>query len=202
MRLTGRLLVLGSLIPLIQAPACGQLETPASLAAARDERRVTSEFEVTATIAKTDYAVLEPIRIAVAARNVSGHPVEVPPIGYQPQAAYRAFRVLVFDVDGKLAAKTRFHTYDMRVKGFEVGGHLIGYLLEDGHQSFGTVVANLMYDLTSPGEYTILIEFPCGERVDVGGQTIRRVAQSAELKVRVIEEPPSLPDFSKPEPAP
>ncbi len=48
--------------------------------------------------------------------------------------------------------------------------------------------ANLAYDMTSPGEYSILVEFPTGEKRMVDGVEVPAVAQSAVVKVKVLAE--------------
>lgn len=188
------------------SPAClgaDSLADPDRLDTASDPRRITQDVILTATVDKKEFETLEPITLTVRAKCVGGS-VRLPAAGYPPAAEYRTFHIRVFDASGQLLPKTRYHTFDVRYRGFPVGlsNGSAGIDFNPGKEYVGAPVANLVYDMTSPGKYTILVEFPMYRDRMVDGQAVPLVAQAEPIQVEVLAEPLRLPGVRRDKLAP
>lgn len=152
--------------------------------------------KVVATVEKGEYRPMEPIRVSVQARNVSNRQLLMPGrSGATPEAYYRIFRVRVLDDRNSPVPTTRFHDLNVRFKNLPIGGSngSAGVNLAPEESRKGEVIANLVYDMTAPGVYSILIEFETIDPAAPAGAPNSRVARSAPIRVQVLEEPPGLP---------
>jgi len=188
------LLALGILV----LPAWGGGENdrhdePMRLATAQDARRITDDVKVTATVSEAAFRPLEPIRLDVEAENVSTRSLVLHNHGYLPKAPYRRFRILVFDDQGKRLPRTRYYTIDVPQRVVPLNLSRFGsWSFDPGEFIKGKLVANLVYDMTSPGDYAIIVEFPTDQTREIEGEEVSVVAQSEAIPVRVVADPPRL----------
>ena len=167
------------------------LADPERIETARDPRRLTSNVRVTASVAKRRFDQLEPIRLAVHAENVSIADEGLPMSALPPEGHYRAFPIRVFDAQGRLLPRTRYQEIDVPSRGMPIGvsNGSAGLYFGPGYERRGEVVANLVYDMSSPGVYTIHVEFRVLGAATIDGQRVPIVAQSEPIEVEVVAEP-------------
>lgn len=187
---------LAALVFALAAPAAraeDSLVHPERIETARDERRLTTNVEVSASAAKDRFDLLEPIRLEVRAENVSVHHEGLPVTGALPEAYYQTFWLRVFDAEGRLLPKTRYYE-DVPYRRMPIGmsNGSAGLVFSPGQEVSGKVVANLAYDMTRPGNYTILVEYRVGRTEMIDGQEVPIFAQSEPIEVEVVAEPPRL----------
>lgn len=168
---------------------------PETLETARKSKRLTRLVTVDVRLAKPEatFAILEPIRLHVVAHNVSDHtPMAIfNTAGRFSEECNRRFPTKVFDGKGLLARRTRYGEFDVKFRGLPIGGGINGSTLNPGHEDTGDLVANLIFDMTSPGDYTILVEYPCYPTNAYDDNTERPViAQSEPIKVKVLDRLP------------
>ncbi len=194
-------LALGLAIGVLPVQGIGgedQFAGPERIGAVSDLGRITQDVTVDVSVSKVEFVPLEPIALDVRARNLTDHVIFGPVAGFSPLGDYRTFRIKVFDRDGRLLPKTRYQEIDVTTRGFPLGASLGGALhLLPGHDVRRQLCANLVYDMTSPGEYTILVEFPTNSTVTIDGKAVPVVARSKSLDVLVVAEPPRLPTVDK-----
>ena len=178
------------------------LRKPQRIEDAQDARYVTSDVTVSIVTSKDQFQPLEPITLIVTARNTTEGHGWIPPAGYFPEGLYRVFHVLVYDRKGNLLPRTRYGDLDVRYRGLEIGSSMggMGCDFAPGSQIRGELVANLVYDMTSPGLYTVLVEVPTASYTEVDGFKRRIYAQSKPIKVLVVADPPRIPDLSDSKP--
>ena len=176
------------------ARAEDSLAAPERIETARDERRLTPNVRVTASVAENRFDPLEPIRLEVRAANVSNHYEGLPVTGALPEAYYQMFWLRVFDAEGRLLPETRYYE-DVPRRRMPIGmsNGSAGLVFDPGQEVSGEVVANLAYDMTRPGTYTILVEYRVGRTKTIDGQKVPIVAQSEPIEVEVVAEPARLP---------
>ena len=169
------------------------LVTPQRLATSQDKRRLSDDMKVKVIVgeSKTEFKQLEPIPLEIIVTNTSRDMAYSIGGGYGPECEYRVVCLRVFDRKGNLLPETRWQSYNVKYGGYQVGGNSFDRLpfkIEMGKEVRSDVFANLAYDMTSPGEYSILVEFPTGEKRMVDGVEVPAVAQSAVVKVKVLAE--------------
>ncbi len=175
------------------------LVTPQRLATSLDKRRLSDDMKVKVTVGglKKEFNQLEPIPLEIVVTNLSSSTACSIGAGYGPECEYRVVRLRVFDRKGDLLPETRWQSYNVKYGGYQVGGSMVGMYggtrIEKGKDVRSDVFANLAYDMTSPGEYSILVEFPTGEKRMVDGVEVPAVAQSTVVKVKVLAEGARLP---------
>ena len=176
------------------ARAEDSLADPQRIETARDERRLTPNVRVTAYAAKDRFDPLKPIRLRAHAVNVSIHYEKLPVTGALPEAYYQTFWLRVFDAEGRLLPKTRYYE-DVPRRRMPIGmsNGSAGLVFAPGQEVSGKVVANLAYDMTLPGTYTIFVEYRVGRTETIDGQKVPIVAQSEPIEVEVVAEPARLP---------
>lgn len=185
------------------ARAEDSLAKPERIETARDARRLTEDVRVELSVSKYKFDPLEPVELYAEAENVSKHHVPRPSIGYPPHVNYRNFLIKVFDSNGNLMPTTRYFEYDVKYlqRGFPVGRSGLGADFSPGDVIWHELLANLAYDMTSPGTYTILVEFPTGRTQTIDGEDVPIVAQSHPVQIEVIDPPPRVtPRRAWPEP--
>jgi len=185
-------------LPLQSSQGGDSLADPERLETALDERRVTEDIRVGYFLGRFQFKPLERIPLFVQAKNVSDRTIYGSSTGDLPISFYRTFRLRVFDSNGELVPKTRYHTIDVKYRGFPVGGGLgiIGQY-QPGQVTMGEVFPNLVYDMTSPGRYTILIEFPTRRTETIDGETVPIVGQSEPIELEVVPEPAQVYQFDQ-----
>ena len=167
---------------------------PQRLATSQDKRRLSDDMKVEVTVGglKKEFKQLEPIPLEIVVTNLSSSQAATIGGGYAPECEYRVVRIRVFDAKGDLLPETRWQSYNVKYGGYQVGGssldRTLRFKIEKGKEVRSDVLANLAYDMTSPGEYSILVEFPTGEKRMVDGVEVPAVAQSAVVKVKVLAE--------------
>jgi hypothetical protein len=168
---------------------------PERIEAARDPRRISRVVKVAVRVVKptAEFTPLEPIRLEVMARNVSDHEFfSLAMTGSFPYDHYRRFPIKVFDSKGLLVPRTRYGDFDIKWRGTPIGsgGGGTGSMFNSGMEDRGELIANLVFDMTSPGEYTILVEFRGGGYTRIDGVEAPIVAQSEPVKVKVLDRFP------------
>ena len=174
------------------ARAEDSLADPERIETARDLRRLTPNVRVTASVAKRRFDQLEPIRLAVHAENVSidyeGIPIGCPaaggPLSGLPDPGLRRRGPLA--APDTLPAGRRAEPRDAHRQCPTAAPALY---FGPGYERRGEVVANLVYDMSSPGVYTILVEFRVLGAATIDGQRVPIVAQSEPIEVEVVAEP-------------
>lgn len=148
------------------------------------------EVDVQVVKASAEFAVLEPIWLKVVARNVSQHRSVARNLsGRSPETDYRTFPIKVYDAKGQPVPRTRYGDYDLKWRGLPVGSGGGGAysLINPGKEVRGELVANLAFDMSSPGDYTIIVEFPMLLPAELDDGKGPAVAQSKPIKVRVLD---------------
>jgi hypothetical protein len=127
---------------------------------------------------------LEPIVLSVRAENRSGQRLLVVGGG---RTFYSVAILQVFDRRGKSIPKTRFPIWNL--EGPDSSGQ--PFHLTPGSRLTGKLVANLIYDMSEPGEYQIVV----GLRISKANEAARDVetTHSKVLRVHVVGELP-VPD--------
>ncbi len=170
---------------------------PWRLEAARDPRRLSDDLKVELKLRepKAEFQQLERIPLEVFVKNLASTTARRIGGGYNPLSEYRNVLLRVYDAEGDLMPMTRYQSGNAKYGDYPIGG---GFGFSDpwempvgtGFRSYP--VANLAYDLSSPGEYSILAEFPTGQTREVAGVRVPVVAQSQVLKVRILDKPSGL----------
>ncbi|MBX6316101.1 MAG: hypothetical protein IRY99_24790, partial [Isosphaeraceae bacterium] len=119
-------------------------------------------------------------------KNISNERIAIPKNNYNK---YVIYKIDVFDNKGKRVRTTRL--YDLRLKAFTSEGGPPGFNPGESTREERLVV-NLVYDMTFPEEYTIIIHVPyCFE--EVKHRKRFGFAASKPIKVRVVGTP--IPDL-------
>ena len=187
------------LLPIFEVNGEDSLLTPLRLATTKDRRRLSENMKVDLTVGglKAEFKQLEPIPLEIVVKNVASTTARTIGGGYAPESEYRVVRIRIFDSKGNLLPETRWQSFNVKYGGYPIGGGLgstgQGYEIAQDEEVRSDMTANLAYDMSSPGEYSIIAEFPTGEVREVDGSKIPVVAQSAVFKVRVLAEPNRLP---------
>ncbi len=159
---------------------------PKLLRGARDPRRIDPGVSVRITLAKAEFSVLEPIPIKVEIRNDTDERKWRAATG----RPYRDVHINVYDLREPfelLVAKTRYEG----ISGTP-GGGIGGMDFPPGQSYRHELFVNLANDMTSPGEYIFFVEVATGPLVELEGKMTTKVAQSKELKIRIIDLPPVI----------
>lgn len=166
------------------------------------------EMELRAKVDRTEFRQAERISVLCKAINVSGaNHIWLPP--FHPLDRYLQARVRVFDSKGKLRPMTEFYKHEgrQRVPLYGMAGAMVnGSSINPGVTFRTDVVPNLIYDMTQPGDYWILVEIPFGasfgqrnasELFFVRAQPIKVTVKGEVLDLdtmpRMIQEPPEKP---------
>lgn len=177
------------------SPAQQLSPTPAVL-----EPAVTDDVRVRVELIgkESEFEILEPIAVQVVAANLSEERLSLPPAGYPPLAHYRMFRFHVFDAKNQPVPWTRFGGIDVKHGSWPVGGSISpGIPLDPGEERHQELVVNRVRDMTSPGEYTIVVDCPIDDNQPFNWETPTLVARSRPIRVRVLPEEPKLPNMPR-----
>lgn len=154
--------------------------------------------EVKADLERTEFRQLQRVRVIAEVKNISGQHRWLPPSGMN---RYLTARVRVFDERGKLAPMTQFYEHEGR----ELG--VVGMTSGAGGHSFNPrasfrldLIPNLIYDMTRPGDYWILVEIPLAYSLRGPDSEGMLYARAKPLKVRILPEPATAPGVFVPDP--
>jgi hypothetical protein len=115
------------------------------------------EVELRAVVDRHEFRQLQRIHVKCDVKNVSGQgQVTIPAI--DPGQRYLRMRVRVFDPKGHLVPMTEFYKHEGRTSEPRISGGgntLAGFLTSPFRID---VIPNIVYDMTRPGEYWILVE--------------------------------------------
>ena len=101
-----------------------------------------------------------------------------------------SYQLKVFDAKGLLVRRTRYGESDVKYRGLRVGGGVSGSTLNPGEQRSGDLIANLIFDMTSPGEYTVLVELRCYPTEAYLYDERPLIAQSVPIAAKVLDRLP------------
>lgn len=166
------------------------------------------EMELRVSVDRTEFRQAERISVMGKAVNVSGaNYIWLPP--FHPLDRYLQARVRVFDSKGKLRPMTEFYKHEgrERVPLYGMAGAMVnGGSLSPGVTFRTDLVPNLIYDMTRPGEYWILVEIPFGASFGLGHASELFFVRAQPIKVKVkgevldldsmprmLQEPPGKP---------
>ena len=159
------------------------------------------EMELRLTVDRTEFRQAERIRILCYATNVSGaNHIWLPP--FHPLDRYLQARVRVFDSKGKLRPMTEFYKHEGRERvplGGGAGAMVSGCSLNPGVSFRTDLVPNLIYDMTQPGDYWILVEIPLASSFPhhAGHEGKLFFLRAQPMKVRVNAEVLDLNDMPR-----
>lgn len=148
----------------------------------------TDGVAVKSVVFQTQLRQLEAVRLTADVKNVSSLQCVIPMSGSNP---YLSARVRVFDTRGKLLPVTRFYQLDGKCMN-EVGGGLnlfAGAHLDPGQSFRVDLVPNLLYDMSLPGEYWVLVEFDVHFQYGRPNGGRLGTARARPVKVRVVADP-------------
>lgn len=160
----------------------------------------SNEVEVRTSVEQTDFRQLQRVRVTVEVRNVSGRHFWLPSTGGN---VYAANRVRVFSAKGKLVPMTRFYKNEGHMSDLFNRGNPVS-ALNPGESRRFVLIPNLVYDMTRPGDYWLLIEVPFLPNLPpVSGMKSILYARAKPIKVKVVREPFwSEPNRRNPAPRP
>jgi hypothetical protein len=174
---------------------------PEQIDAARDPRRLSTDLKVFAMLvrARSEYEPLEPIRLHVGVYyNTEMRDLASQPTRILHEDDYRNFSIKVFDSNGELIPATRFaeenagnETPPEKDAAEVKPNRRLGP--KDYHR--GILTANLVREMTSPDEYTILVEYPLHKTTVIDGKDVELVGQSVPIKVKVLPDDRRNPRF-------
>jgi uncharacterized protein (TIGR03067 family) len=170
-------------------PADDSVQVP--VPSAETNERIARTVSVEVSAPDESFRVLEPIVLSVRAENRSGHVL----LARGRRSIYRATILQVYDERGKLMPRTRFAS----IAGEEADAPVEPIALPPGGSITGKLVANLVRDMSKPGEYRIVVAVPLREQ---GAPTSQYVAHSKVLRVRVGKAPMVPDNLSVIEPGP
>ncbi len=153
-------------------PVGGDVEVP--IPSAESDRDLARSVSVDVSAEGESFRAMEPIVISLRAENRSEHVL----LARGRRSIYRATILQVYDERGELMPRTRFAA--IAGEGADVQSGPIA--LPPGGRIIGKLVANLVYDMSKPGEYRIVVGVPLREREN---PTSQHVAHSKVLRVRV-----------------
>lgn len=157
---------------------------------ARMEADASHGVEVKAEIDRAEFRQLQPIRVIAEAKNVSGRHRRLPPFWNN---RYLLTRVRVFDRRGKLVPKTRFYESEGRLPDpFGTMQDAANVSFQPGASFRLDLIPNLIYDMTRPGDYWVLVETPMFKSLDGPDSDEIVYARAKPLKVKVVAEPGEL----------
>jgi hypothetical protein len=171
---------------------------PTPIEIEQDPRRISPDVRVHVEFAseKRQFAPLEPIPLVVSVRNnAEDREIRSRLIGRPPESDYRLFSIKVFDGNGEPVPATRFAEDDLLAAGLGRPGDQDEVRIGPGQRHEYTLTANLVRDMTSPDEYTILVEYPTLWETRIDGKTVAIVGQSHPITVRVLADPRREPPF-------
>lgn len=148
---------------------------------ARDGSRVDPDVTVKVKLEKHEFRALEPIRLFVEIENNSDNHRWLS----ASNCIYNVMKIYSYQFN-LLVEKTRFlkNAGDVGMSG---GGQ--GMALNPGRIYRTHVTANLVNDMTNPGEYSLFVEFYTGICEEIDGKSIPLVGRSKEIKLRVLDIP-------------
>jgi hypothetical protein len=170
------------------APERGEADEP-DVASLRDDW--SGGVEVRVSIVRREFRQLQRIHVVAEVKNVSGRHLWLPPCAGNP---YLSTRVRVFDAKGKLVPMTQFYKNEGRGPGVIGMSSGAAGLAFNPKQSLSVdIIANLIYDMTRPGEYWVLFEMPVGPLYTPRpGQEGIFYARAAPIKVKIIPDPVAI----------
>jgi regulation of enolase protein 1 (concanavalin A-like superfamily) len=138
----------------------------------------TSSLVVEAGASKREYRPLEPVEIAFTMTNRSAARVVL-------SNRRRFYNLVVNDSLGRPVARTRYS-----LAGDEAGAGTVGQerSLSPGKDLREDVVANLLFDLTLGGDYSVVVEVPLGDGPDPTGPA-GAIVRSNPVAVKIAGTP-------------
>ena len=165
---------------------------------ARMEADSSQGVMVKANLDRTEFRQLQRIRVIAEVENIANTHRWLPPSGIN---RYRLARIRVFNDKGEALPKTQFYEYEgagLGVVGQTSGA--AGSAFNPGASFRVDLIPNLVYDMTRPGEYWILVEIPMAHSLRGPGKNGMLYARAKPLKVRVLPEPETAPGTFVPDP--
>lgn len=152
--------------------------------------------ELRAKVDRTEYRQLQRIHVRCEATNVSGRAgIGLPPL--DPWDRYLRMRVRVFDAKGKLVPLTEYYKHEGRQTRTGVGATLSSFENHMDSRLRIDVIPNLVYDMTRPGDYWVLVEMQLASP-DRPSPKNDFYARARPIKVKVLPEVDRvLPDGRK-----
>jgi hypothetical protein len=121
-------------------------------------------IELRATVDRTEFRQHQRIRVVTRLKNTWDRRwFSLVPCSMEDH--YLGVRVRVFDTNGKLVPMTEYYKHEGSEHMFRVGEGLIGGNMGPDRDTRTDVIPNLVYDMTRPGEYWILVERECGAMI-------------------------------------
>lgn len=155
---------------------------------ARMEAAWSHGLELRATVDRTEFRQLQRIRVVTRLRSTadSRWGTLVP---CSMEDRYIGTRIRVFNSSGKLVPMTEYYKHEGRRHAFHVGGGMIGGNFGPNQDSRKDLIANLVYDMTRPGDYWILVEEECGVMVPppAKGEELFYL-RARPIKVKILPE--------------
>lgn len=142
-------------------------------------------LEVTASVDRKEFRQLQRVRVICKTKNVSEGHLWRPVCGAN---RYLETRIRVFDIRGKLVPMTDFYNNEGRWP-VTIGGGAPLSAINPGDSSQIDLVPNLIYDMTRPGEYWVLVEFPFFSSSPPDHKEGFLYARAEPIKVKVVPEP-------------
>ncbi len=118
---------------------------------------ITDTLAVRASVQKDALSQLDPIIVSVEVKNISDNHRWLPSFNN----VYLDYKLQVLDKDGKLLPKTLFRRFEASTVGY-VGASAgsAGRAFAPGDTVRAELIPNLVYDMTRPGTYTIVVYVP------------------------------------------
>ena len=158
-------------------------------------------LELRATVDRTEFRQLQRIRVVTRLKNTADSRwFSLVPCAMDDR--YIGTRIRVFDSNGKLVPMTEYYKHDGRedtyLRHHPAGGGLIGGNLGPKGESRTDLIPNLIYDMTRPGDYWMLVEKECGAMIPPAPKGAELFYVRAKpIKVKVLPEVLAiLPDGS------
>lgn len=147
---------------------------------------------------RTEFRQLQRIRVIAEVKNISDTHRWLPPSGIN---RYRLTRIRVFNGKGEALPKTQFYEHEgagLGVIGMTSGA--AGSAFTSGASFRVDLIANLVYDMTRPGDYWIVVEIPMAHSLRGPRNGEMLYARAKPLKVKVLPEPAVAPGDFVPDP--
>lgn len=167
-----------ALILLASAPVDRVISASSGPGADRPEGKHDPQpLDVRVSSSKGSYEALEPIIVTAEARDTPGFQ-ETIVVHHNP---YYRFDLRVYDDRGREVPRTSYgQTHASKYSGYKLDRRRT-----DGVRISDRMAANLVWDMTRPGEYTIEVAVPYGNPRSNDDLKNCRMVRSAPIKVRV-----------------
>ncbi len=146
----------------------------------------SNEVELRAKLDRTEFRQLQRIHMRCEVTKVNEErQYWVPPVA--PRDRYLKMRVRVFDAKGKLVPMTEFYKHEGRDPEVWIGGggSTMGGFLRSRVEI--DVIPNLIYDMTRPGEYWVLVEMQLNASYPPTYESAFYV-RAAPIRIKVLPE--------------